>query len=296
MAMDGDINLGALDPAGLDKVLDPLPDAVTALETCQAFLELVETFPPTQPGYDSFHLNWLGPKYRVLEWEIFVRDLDAADARNPLQYYFASHRKRTSDGPLGLLLPRPARLKLLENARSPSMSTNLRADEIDQDIKSFARLGPERVRLAYPRIHHDLFRLLVRRPAGGHRQSAMLLEDGELTFYSLLWLLRRVGSDGTNDWCNSPEDSRLVRLDSRSGDPQWAHATLHDLLEQCGVIIVIQGQYLPTQRWHSLCDWIRQTATLAAAPVKGSTAENSDNREFATTMALGFQTILRQRQ
>jgi len=292
VATQVDIDLGSLDPGCLRDPIERIPTAASALETWQAFHGLVETDPhPTQAGYDQFHLQWLASRYRILEWEIFIRDLSAARLGKAVQYSFASHRKRTSaNASLRLVLPPLARFALLQKARQGADET--RSNLFNDDLQSFAQLRPERVTSAYPRIHDDLFALLLanRVPAANTPgpSPALLIEDGELTFYSLLWLLRRaVHTDSIEEWLRTPSRPRPVRFVSTVGLPAWANATLPELLEQCGLVLPQGGLLQPTERWYSYCEWLGESGVI---PRKDVQPRAPGDERFVSGITAAYQT------
>lgn len=278
IAMQMRYELGALVPQDLMKMLHPLPDAADAMDVSKAFHAMERDGHITQNAYDDFHIRHLA-RYRILEWEIFIRDLMPDAKPVPFQCYFATHAKR-----LTAILPEDARKSLITSARASTVSRSkspMFVDErIREDLDSFRNLPPESIRTPYPDVHGALFLYLL----GLHEKRPLLIPDGELTFFSLVWLLRqRAQRSAEKMSCTGGMNSKAVALTTKDnrgamlsrftvdikGDPSWAEADLATLLEQTGVIVrASESTCFATQRYESLVSWLYASPPSQIPPLK----------------------------
>lgn len=247
-----DPDLGRLEPGGLEKLHSPGP--VTALQTYSAFHQALQSLDANRSAsVSAFHETWLARKYRIVEWEFFVRNLVETRLNRKFAYRFGTDLKKVEG-----LLPSELRFELLHRSRGMCASGSETAvdNELRADLDHFGALKKRSIVGPYPMAHFEMFLKLGRPRDGAPGRVALLFEDGELTFCSLLWLLRRVGAE-VGSWLDMPEQTRQVRFVCINGDPGWDSQTFIKLAEQCGIIVVARdGRVVTTWRWNSLVAWL----------------------------------------
>ena len=223
----------------------------------------------------------LGKEYRIFQWEILVRNLVEEFRGKELHVEPITSRKHISG------IPNPKFLsKFISEAQSvecsfvhrygqmpDKRSNNLSIEasflgsigkKVENSQNSFKTLLPK-VPDYHPSVHEDIVRAFVNRSQELKKsENSMLIEDGELSFFSLLWLLRHAVGKGeqVKEWGSNPESKRTVCFRFR-GDPpkpQWSQLDMYKFAEECGLIIPLseKEECLPTRRWKSLIAWLRR--------------------------------------
>ena len=129
-------------------------------------------------------------------------------------------------------------------------------DKIRAYLTSFRDLLPK-VAEKQESAHHDF----VRSFANSGRKS-ILIEDGEFSFFSLLWLLRRAATQKhvkINDWLLGKGESKESEVRFCPSD-NIDKCSSHEFAEECGFIIRLfkSDECVSTTRWQSLITWLRR--------------------------------------
>jgi hypothetical protein len=88
------------------------------------------------------------------------------------------------------------------------------------------------------------------------RSRAELVEDGELTFFCLLWLLRR---QDLEIWQTDPNLERVAEFIS-DDTTAWKPIAFRKLIAALGIGAADGSRFITTARWHSLLRWIKATS------------------------------------
>ena len=260
----------------------------------------------------------LAERFRIIQWEILVRDLVAEAGGDRLCFHPISVAHTISGMPddRGFLTkfindtreiecrfePSYGEIPTKERYNEDSLPKDKiildknQATEVEKCRKSFKILLPETPNKYYF-IHDDLVRsfanLRTSDKSSNESFNTMLIEDGELSFFSLLWLLRyarwmvdkRAKDENSKEWKSKLKNWKSVKkngeLTSRfrlkkkesSSEPfednwkdKWSECNMQEFAEECGLIILLkndqtdpsQWECIPTRRWRSLITWLRR--------------------------------------
>ena len=260
----------------------------------------------------------LSEQFRIVQWELLVRNLveEAIEGRlcfHPItdehdipgkpdnQYLidFINDARKVE----WWLIPSGGEIPTKKRYGKNSLSTKeitldaLDSEKVTQCYISFNILLTE-ISNSYRFVHEDLVNAFgnLRASDGSSNErsntiNTMLIEDGELSFFSLLWLLRyaryTVEKNGRNwkselkDWQSLDTDKKfkirfrpgfhtdegkLARLSASSdwipSEVDWSECNFIEFAEECGLIILItvpeRKRIIPTRRWRSLIKWLRR--------------------------------------
>ena len=235
----------------------------------------------------------LAKKYRIFQWEILVQNLVEEFRDKELRFKPITSIHAISGRPSSEFLN-----KFISEAQSvegsfihahkempekrpnnPSIEVSF-LDSVKEKLKNSQRsfttaLLPKAFGF-YSSIHEDIVRSFANRGTKelGKSESSMLIEDGELSFFSMLWLLRyAVGVDEQQlkSWEFVPEDKRkfpfnpevertvCFRFGDNVPESQWSQFNMYEFAKECGFIIPLSedGMCILTRRWQSLIAWLR---------------------------------------
>ncbi|MCY3740529.1 MAG: hypothetical protein OXH00_05870 [Candidatus Poribacteria bacterium] len=221
----------------------------------------------------------LAQKFRILQWNILVRDLVEEDRSGTSLFYPITEKPNIQGVPSReeFLIKFFEKTRLVEYHFSPAegeIPTEQRADvpsielpilktAMGECYASFQALLPK-VRDFHPLVHKDLVDSFAKMRKEGNTSNAVLIEDGELSFFSMLWLLRYAASEvGQLTVLESNPDTTLTtsfrpRRD-KSRDDWWTTQDMCAFVEECGFIIRLSNkECILTCRWRSLITWLRR--------------------------------------
>ena len=224
----------------------------------------------------------LAEKFRIVQWEVQVRNLVEEEMRGRVCFHPITVNSEITGSPKlkEFLIPFISKAREIERTFFPSygevptkkpddgyLTEELFLDSVVQCHKSFKILMPE-IPERYPSVHEDFARSFANMRASGNSPhtsfNAMLIEDGELSFFSLLWLLRYAVSKGKHPrvWTLNPNEKLPVRFRLNEGNGsqvEWSKCNMSRFAEECGWIIPLSDKdCLPTRRWKSLIAWLRR--------------------------------------
>lgn len=218
-------------------------------------------------------------KYRIIEWEFLVLRLVESRQRGILDFEFASEIRSVAD------YRERESWRVLQQAGRASISSSPH-DQATQGfmdaLRSFNGLGPKHVRTEFPRTFDKAFHAV----AGTDTASAsLLIEDGELTFFSLLWLFRNVPD--AIAWLKNPSTERPARFAFIDGKPLWIPVDLRTLGEMCGIVVPAdENKVSLAPRWLSLMGWLASEHRFNASPGPSHAASQASQlvTEIATCL------------
>lgn len=255
----------------------------------------------------------LARRYRILQWEIMPRNLLAEENKREAEYLFASEEK----GIYGRVSPHLHKQLLMagwqvhargtipfahgnqivqENQNCRSTLPNDLSGRTDEEYRAF-NLVARKLHAFAKRAHQDILETIVEfrkdrmrdtgNPVGNAVDESILVEDGEFTFYTLLWLFRRAKNVAIDirQWFNSAASSNapdcgpcrkpldpLPRILAEGGISWWQDASVEELLFSLGLVAPVEPRvagenvkYRVTPRWLSFVRWlIRERAAILA--------------------------------
>ena len=235
-------------------------------------------------GSDKEFSKSLAEEFRILQWNILVRDLVEED-RSGTSYFYPITDKLNIQGTQNreeILIKFFKEVRLAEYHFRPAegeIPTEQRDDvssitlptlekEMEECYASFQTLLPK-VRSLHPPVHKDLVDSFAKMRKEGNTSNAVLIEDGELSFFSILWLLRYAAGKGDQptDWASDPDKPLSVCFrpskDKKNRDEWWTLHNMYKFAEECGLIILLPDTDNPekcilTRRWRSLITWLKR--------------------------------------
>ena len=247
----------------------------------------------------------LAERFRIIQWEILVRNIIEEPVQNRLCFYPISEQHKISGVPgdkdfLKNFINEARKIECRFEPSHGEIPTKERYNEnslpdkkiiLDKDDprlkqvigchESFDMLLPEAAN-RYSFVHKDFVDSFANMRDSYRASNTMLIEDGELSFFSLLWLLRyarsakkpknsECWSSSPNDWISSPDKEltsrfRLKKSSSGSFENDWSVCNMYELAEECGLIVLLKTDStdpskwtcIPTRRWTSLITWLRR--------------------------------------
>lgn len=266
-----------LNPMRLE--LPILARSTEALRFASDFVQNLETGKIDNEG--------LAKEFRIIQWEVLVRNLVEEDMRGKLCFHpitsdynipgtpdeeflidFINKAREVERGfiPSDEEIPTKKRDDddSLSTAKSFFDSTDLDSEVVRKCLESFKSLLPKAPEY-HPSVHEDLVRSFANMRGTGESLNSVLIEDGELSFFSLLWLLRHVAGQGKQpkDWKSKPDEKLPVCFrpndDSPSEADWWDSRNMPQFAVECGLIIPLSKAHcVPTRRWRSLIAWLRR--------------------------------------
>lgn len=247
----------------------------------------------------------LAREFRVVQWEVLLRNLVEEDrgpenGKRKLCFYPVTVNYKRPGMPDEKFLDSfiektreaeflftPSHGEIPTKKRSDSsvcasagkeFHTNKRViDEVDQCRQSFRKLLPQ-IPIKYSFVHEDLVSSFNNKRDTGQASNIILIEDGEFSFFSVLWFLRHAAAKGeepTKFWGSDigfDSTKKLTvrfRPDKNDSSEWWSKSKPHDMedkqhnmyefAEECGWIILLpESKCVPTRRWQSFIAWLRR--------------------------------------
>ena len=252
----------------------------------------------------------LAKKFRIIQWDVFIRDIVKEDRTGILHFSPITTQHTDTIGipyegflkkfinsarlvecyiPVEEDIPTQLRYKKLSTEDSPLKKADEKIEErdisdesfdkkIEECSESFKRLLAQVDKddfhkdLIHP-FHKDLIASFTnRQKILQQSSSSMLIEDGELSFFSLLWLLRNEKGEKLENWKFTPDTpekkedgefnpEKKLELSFRYGDDEsWSKCNMDEFAEECGFIIRLTNSKgcIPTRRWKALITWLRR--------------------------------------
>lgn len=265
---------------------------------------------------EDFNDTCMARRLRVLQWELHTRDLGKEHLEGKIFLYpsielgdvqvgrtsdsFVRELVKTSWLALHELMPSEGDYPARRRKLVPGISSKEHLEQVFVKLEfgrtlltAFLRNLREIVPQTYPDAHQDFLLSLSSaydaNRTGGIR-DALVLEDGELTFFLLLWAIRNAaagqGAGEVRRWFMPPSSPQRAVV-SAEGRQEIASHQLRclfvprqllggasvkrwdfdlwfeaggplDLLESLGLILRIEdNRCLKTQRWRSFVSWLR---------------------------------------
>lgn len=222
----------------------------------------------------------LANKFRIVQWDILVRNLVEESREEALCFHPITDELDISGSPDldSFLLEFIRKAREIEKHFTPydgeipkkrrddynflAKDPYFHEDEVKNCRKSFEKLLPK-VPDYHPDVYEDLVQSFSETWKSGESTNTILIEDGELSFFSLLWLLRSVVSKQEQAivWTR-PEEKLSVRFrpsESDSPNEWWSQCNMYDFAEELGLIIRLTDENcVLTRRWRSLVAWLRR--------------------------------------
>lgn len=217
---------------------------------------------------------------RILQWEVMPRDLVEEATRGRITYGVGTNILHVSG-----LIPEEFHKRLVleswvdhSEGIAPSVAEDVGRSAWDTSNLT-GRLGDRRERFgrllaevgeetatAYQDLIGTFGRLRVSRD-GRSVFQALLVEDGELTFFSVLWILSLMVSSSREDPMDWLLSSRPLDLSTRKTEEPLRFGSVSDLLLDLGLAgwtvasVNREGKSVlaPTRRWWSFVKWLVET-------------------------------------
>ena len=231
----------------------------------------------------------LAKEFRILQWDIMHRDLIQESQTDGLLSFYPITKSYKFEGTLGTKLlhdfiegarsvernfipteaeirsnPRPQYTRPQDNSGSTFAIENSRylQDRLRAYQKSFKHILSQST-ILHPSIYDDLIRSFSNK-----HKTVVLIEDGELSFFSLLWLLRRAIRQPDVSIEDLKSGKKAVRF--CPGDGLSDECSLFEFAEEFGLIIPLSNDnqdrdLFLTDRWRSLITWVKRL-NLALPP------------------------------
>ena len=232
----------------------------------------------------------LAKKLRVVQWEILVRNLIEEDTRGKICFnpITVDHKIPGTPSLDAFLIDFIENARVIERDFVPSYGEIPRKMHNDNPSSGKFLLDKEGLKIKVHKCHRSFYALLSQVPErytfvhedlvdfftnmriSGDFSNAILVEDGELSFFTLLWLLRYAVKKGgqPGNWKSNPIEElmlcfRLNESDSGTNwepsEDDWLPCNMYDFAEECGLIIRLsESDCIPTRRWQSLIVWLRR--------------------------------------
>ena len=219
----------------------------------------------------------MAQEFRILQWEILVRNLVEEDRDHEFRFYL--YRDTVDYNIPGspkedFLISFVDRARMAE-CRSIPLSKQILMEESDEKGSDDTETLKEKIGSSYESfkgllskvpdfVREDYVHSFVNMRNEDLSLNVMLVRDSELSFFSLIWLLRFATSEGeqVKDWKLNPEDKRKVCFrpgDAKPSDKWWSSCNMYEFAEECGLIIRLRNsECMLTRRWRSLTAWLRQ--------------------------------------
>ncbi|HEX4961009.1 MAG TPA: hypothetical protein VF173_09240 [Thermoanaerobaculia bacterium] len=213
----------------------------------------------------------LAKQVRLVQWEVFTRvppsndflgardttdggtGLPSVDFLQRLSRFSRFAHRRYFVGVIGRPHVRDADAKLEDESKYP-------------DHDSFSNLL-SRAALVHPTLHSDLIENL-RAKKGAILPQCILIEDGELAFFSLLWTLRHEGIDALSEagWLENSETGPgklRARFTFPGTSPEWCEIAFLEYFDWLGLILLDGNKLIFTRRWRAFVIWMQSVRTVA---------------------------------
>jgi hypothetical protein len=222
----------------------------------------------------------LARQFRIMQWEIFARSetttykfvsavANVRAAGVPSEETFNEFIKDGWNLSVNIY---PACLTRSRDTLMPDVDIDALVEKAKASRAAFARLIND-VGDIHGQAHQDLVDLF--QADERTHQRALLVRDGELTFFLLLWHLRQRGE--------AEGYAILTDVDPERHVPKLDWAPLDEFLLAAGLAVKRGAHYVLTPRWRSLVWWLRlmteRTSKKKPLPLKPLPAGVADLRE-----------------
>ena len=251
----------------------------------------------------------LAKQFRVVQWEVLLRDLVEENTNKESQFHFypitesyevdgipdevflSGFIKKAREIECCFIpsydeLPtkRDANTLAIEESFVKSNEEDI-INKIHERHKSF-KILLSKIPVLYSFVHKDLVDSFVHMRAEGKSLNTILIEDGEFSFFTLLWLLRyAVKKEGENwesnleAWVSGSSEGKELTVrfhpgfhsadgemtsisfdsDWEPSEDDWSTCNIIEFAEECGWIIRLsESKCIPTRRWQSLITWLNR--------------------------------------
>lgn len=238
-----------------------------------------------------FDERWLS--LRTIQWEVLTRDFRAEEQARRLSYRSATQELHGHDVDLETALPLARRRDLIHSswlAAAQGSKTEapfvLDAQDLDASERMF-KLLLKNIDTVYADAYEDITGHFSERG----QTEALLVEDGEFSFFSLLWLLRAAvrhqGGQAIKDFVGGSRERLALRFSFQeaSREPEWSDVTIDQLLTELGWA----GPLGPSGEWCLSARGLELVAWLHAETERYVTAEPTARRQHISIKALDPQ-------
>lgn len=229
----------------------------------------------------------LAKNLRVVQWDLFTRDLIVEQAERKLSYKSSltgENKGLPPDDFLDLVAEQnclahchyfPLHSGILRDREGPK--DHCKVSDVKELLKAY-RLGfgklLSKAEKYNPRSYDDVIESFSyeenRASTARSFAKALLVEDGELTFFVVLWLLRHAVHLGENPevWQDNPSRHLSVdfcpTLEAETYNAWWHTKDLASFAQLCGLTVPSHrhGYLILTRRWRSLVRWLGRQARI----------------------------------
>lgn len=132
------------------------------------------------------------------------------------------------------------------------------------DYDSFSNLLAKASQV-HPTLHDDLIESLRARE-GDNPPQYVVIDDGELTFFSLLWTLRHGGTDALDkaSWfghADSVPQDLPVKFTFPAASPEWCLISFVEYFDWLGLSLLDGDELILTRRWRAFVMWVQSDST-----------------------------------
>jgi hypothetical protein len=234
---------------------DSKSDMQVAYENCSEFGALLAGRPSSAAtqALQEFLDTRLFPDHGIIQWEVFAKDLEEeASSRRPSYIVGSAHRKVPSvvSPSLHDQLSTKGWAKYFQLAGIEDSHEQALPQRKSSDFLRMLATGI----LSFNRGAYDeLFEAFAASQA--HRSApALLIDDGEHTFFAMLWLLRR-----RPPGAESGDAQREFVVFSYADSESFSSSSLDEFLLDLGLGVrsrLDRSVFVPTHRWRSLIRWL----------------------------------------
>ena len=230
----------------------------------------------------------MAQKFRILQWEIVVRNLVEEHKDREFCFYPTTVNYNIQGRPKKDFL-----ISFIDRVRKVECHFIPREEQILVEESNEAKILNKKISESYESlkcllskvphsIYEDYVHSFVNIRNGDSFLNVMLIRDGELSFFSLLWLLRYAYHMAKKDredwefnlkvWKSNLNKKLTVRFRPRSrvdgeepipsdwtpSEVDWSPCNIIEFAEECGWIIRLSNEKcLPTCRWRSFITWLK---------------------------------------
>lgn len=232
----------------------------------------------------------LAKNLRIMQWEIFTRDLLDEQVERKLSYKSSLADKNIQGFPPTQFIKEVARKGWeshcdyfplhsgILRAREPAGERCGEVPVTDQlgEYRNGFELLLNKARKYNPTSYDDVIEAFAYRDERKFISKALLVEDGEMTFFIMLWLLRQAvaSNQDPGEWIKNPAAKLTVGfLPSQVEELNswWSKKDLATFMQACGLLVPShRNTYILTRRWRSLICWLRRQRKEVANDVDNS--------------------------
>lgn len=314
---EGDIEYyGALTPQMLDL---PVPyDSADALDIVEEFSKALRGHHELDDIRDKQNRAQLAKNLRILQWDIFTRDLLTEQAAGTLSYQSSLDERGLRGFPPDEFLEKLTKESWEAHCNHVPLHSGIlrkryrregyqcRAELVSEPLKEYRagfNLLLNDAAKYNPTSYEDTTESFSDRQHKKIISKAIIVEDGELTFFIFLWLLRQAASlnEDPRVWRENPSAILSAGFRPTKAKTFNAWCVKEDLAsfgQACGLLVPSDpGDYILTRRWRSFLKWLQrqrkairesraERGVKAALPVKKVIARKEGTPEHALALAL----------